>query len=226
MGVEYRHFMVVDDAQWRPQPDTATRVEAVLHDWALIGEVENLVELPVSDEKRSSTSKSAASPGSGVAVVYAGVTGPAIEKIAGPSLYADITSADRYLMRTTLVIGDDYRVQWSPDGVYFELVSPPLANGVPIAGGDLDFHDTLFAASYPSAHATSPPVVIPRMEDRAKASLAWTSCLGFWQGGLVLNFGKDLPAFSEKVQALPAREFVAAISAALRGRIVEIGEFY
>ncbi len=48
MGVEYRQFMVVDDAHWRPQSDTAARVEAVLRDWSLIGEVENIVDLPAS----------------------------------------------------------------------------------------------------------------------------------------------------------------------------------
>jgi hypothetical protein len=226
MGVEYRHFMVVDDAYWRPQSDTAARVEAVLRDWSLIDQVEHIVDLPASEEKPGETSNSAASPGPGVAVVYAGATGPAVEAITGPSLFADITSGDRYLKSATLVIGDDYRVQWSTDCVYFELMSPPLANGVPIAGDGVDFHNCLFAESYPSAEATSLPVVIPRMEDRAKLSVAWNSCLGFWRGGLVLDFGKDLPAFCEQVQALPAREFVAAISAALRGPLVEIGDFY
>lgn len=226
MGVEYRHFMVVDDALWRPQGDTAARVEAALRQWSVIGKVENIVDLPVDQDSRTGASNTPAAPGPGVAIVYAGAHGPAIETFAGPSAYADITPNDRYLKRATLVIGDDYRVQWSPDSVYFELVSPPLANGVPIAGGDVDFHDSLFAASFPSARATTPPVVIARVQDNRRPSIAWDSCLGFWRGGLVLDFGKDLPAFCEKVQALPAREFVAAISEALRGPLVEIGEFY
>ncbi|WP_332856252.1 hypothetical protein [Duganella sp. S19_KUP01_CR8] len=226
MGVEYRHFMVVDDADWRPQSDTAARVEAVLRDWSLIDGAEHTIDFSASQEKRGGSSNSAASPGPGVAVVYPGATGAAIEVVAGPSLFADMASDDRYLMRATLVIGDDFRVQWSSDSVYFELVSPPLANGAPIEGEDVDFNDSLFAASFPSEGASSPPVVVAHIEDRAKSSVAWDSCLGFWRGALLLTFGKDLPAFSEKVQALPAREFVAAISAALRGRLVEIGEFY
>jgi len=226
MGVEYRHFLVVDDAHWRPQADTAARVEAALRDWSLIAGLAHIVDLPACDENQREASNSAAASGPGVAIVYPGATGIAVEKIAGPSAYADITSNDRYLMRATLVIGDDFRIQWSTDSVYFELVSPPMANGVPIAGEDIDFLDALFAASYPSSEASSPPVVIARIEDGARPGVAWDSCLGFWRGGLVLNFGKDLPAFCEKVQALPEREFVAAISAAFRGRIVEIGEFF
>lgn len=226
MGVEYRHFMVVDDAHWRPQSDTAARVEAALRDWSLIGAVARVVDLPACQEAPRGTSNSAASPGPGVAIVYPGATGPAVEHIAGPSAFADITPADRYLKRMTLVLGDDFRVQWSTDSTYFELLSPPLANGVPIAGEDVDFLDSLYAASYPSSEASSPPVVRAHVEDRARPSVAWDSCLGYWRGALVLDFGKDLPAFCEKVQALPAREFVAAISAALRGRLVEIGDFY
>lgn len=226
MGVEYRHLLVVDDAQWRHQSDTAARVEAVLRDWSLIEGVEDIIDLSASPEAPGGKQASAASPGPGVAVVYPGASGPAIETIAGPSLYPDITPADRYVQRATLVIGDDYRVQWGSDGIYFELVTPPLANGVPIEDNGVDFNDSLFSASFPSAAATTPPAVHVHIADNARASVAWDSCLGFWRGALVLNFGKDLRAFSEKLQALPAREFVAAISAAFRGRLVEIGEFY
>ncbi|NRR34109.1 hypothetical protein HSX11_28425 [Oxalobacteraceae bacterium] len=226
MGVEYRHFLVVDDAQWRPQSDTAARVEAVLRDWSLIGEVEHIEDLSAPQKRHTGSSNSAASPGPGVAIVYSGGAGAAVETVAGPSLYADITAADRYIKRATLVIGDDYRVQWCADGIYFELVTPPMANGAPIEADDVELYDTLFTATYPSAEASSPPVVIAHIEENTKPCVAWNSCLGFWRGALVLDFGKDLPAIGEKVRALPAREFVAAISAALRGPLVEIGEFY
>jgi hypothetical protein len=49
---------------------------------------------------------------------------------------------------------------------------------------------------------------------------------GFWRGALVLDFGKDLPAFCGKLHALPARDFVAEIIDAFRGRVVEIADFY
>ena len=35
MGVEYRHYLVVNDPEWRPEPDTASRVEEVLRSWGL-----------------------------------------------------------------------------------------------------------------------------------------------------------------------------------------------
>ncbi|HEX7864364.1 MAG TPA: hypothetical protein VF555_05420 [Variovorax sp.] len=35
MGIEYRHFLVVDDADWRPRADTAARVAKLLADWSI-----------------------------------------------------------------------------------------------------------------------------------------------------------------------------------------------
>ena len=40
------------------------------------------------------------------------------------------------------------------------------------------------------------------------------------------DFGKDLPSFTDDVHMLASRDFVAAISEAFRGSIVEVGEFY
>ncbi len=42
----------------------------------------------------------------------------------------------------------------------------------------------------------------------------------------MIAFGKDLPAFSEKVHLLPANGFVQEIAAAFRGPIVELGGFH
>jgi len=228
MGTEYRQFLVVDDAHWRPQSDTAQRVEAVLRHWLLIVDVAEIVDLACGDSHHASAASSptASAPGAGVAIVYSGAQGPAVEVVAGPSAYPGIDPAERYLKRATLVIGDDYRVQWGTDGVYFELLSPPLADGVPIPGNDEHLYDALFAASFPSAKATSAPVVSAQLAEYAKTSKAWDTCLGYWRGALVIDFGKDLPAFSEQVQALPSRDFVSALSAALRGPLVEIGDFY
>ncbi len=221
MGIEYRHFIVVNDAYWRPESDTVERVEAVLRDWSLIGDAAKVVDLCSGPNRNTSSS-----PGRGIALVYPGATGVVVETVAGPSAYAGISSDERYLKRTTLVLGDDYRVQWGSESIYFELKAAPLAGGEPIAGEDDDPYDALFSASFPSDRASSPPVVVARIEAHAKPSIGWDSCLGFWRGALVLDFGKDLPAFSDRVHALPAREFVSALSAAIRGPLVEIGEFY
>jgi hypothetical protein len=227
VGVEYRHFLVVNDASWRPQADTVARVEAELRKWGVVREVKEVVDLSLGAENRLIDISSTASPGPGIAVIYSGIDGPLVERVAGPSAYESVGSHERYITDTTIVVGNDLRIQWSTDSIYFELVSPPMANGAAVASDpDEEPYDILFAQSFPSENMTAPPVVAARIADHARASVAWSECLGFWRAALVIDFGKDLPSFSEEVHALPARDFVAAISDAFRGQLVEIGEFY
>ena len=130
-------------------------------------------------------------------------------------------------MDIALVVGDDYRLHWSSDGIDFELISPPFANGKPVLGDeDEEPYDILFANSFPATGITSPPVVTAHIADHAQANVAWQDYQGYWRGAVVIDFGKDLPSFTDEVHQLPSRDFVAAISTAFRGSIVEVGEFY
>ena len=130
-------------------------------------------------------------------------------------------------MHTTLVVGDDYRVHWSGDGIYFELQSPPTVNVKPLIGmEDQDPFRILFSNSFPSYEATTPPVVKAHIAEYQKKQVAWQSYQGYWQAAVVIDFGKDLPLFAEGIQTLPAREFVAALREAFQGSILEVGDFY
>jgi hypothetical protein len=227
MGIEYRHFLVINDASWQPQADTVSRVEAVLHNWVIAKAIKEIVDLSLGAKNRLLNVANITSPGPGIAVVYSGVDGSSVERIAGPSGYENIDPGERYIMNTTIVVGEDIRIQWSSESIYFELVSPPNANDVPIFNDpNEEPYDTLFSQSFSSKNITALPVVAAHIENHAKLSVAWNECLGFWRGALVINFGKDLPSFTNYVHALPARDFVAEISAAFRGPIIEIGEFY
>ncbi|NVM74783.1 hypothetical protein FHW83_000543 [Duganella sp. SG902] len=229
MGVEYRHFLIVDDPAWTPHADTAARVDAVLRRWLLVDKVEQCLDLtggalnPIDAADLSSIKA-----GAGVAVVYAGIAGEPVMRIAGASLYNDIDPRDRYTMRTSLVLGDDFRIPWSSDGVWFELISPPTIAGQPIAANESDDEpgpDLLYERSFPSEGA-SPPVVKVHVQDGAKENIAWDHIQGYWRAALVIDFGKDLPSFCGGIQALPARDFVTDMADAFRSRLVEIGEFY
>jgi hypothetical protein len=197
-----------------------------LRAWLLNEDPPKVIDLPFADayQQPVRASDDTTTPGGGIAIIHPGGYGQAIARIAGPSAFKTADSSDCYLMGTTLILGDDYRVQWSSDAIYFQLSSPPMAGEVPIAAEEAC--TTLFAQSFPSGDATSPPVVRARIAEYARANVAWESCLGFWRGALVLDFGKGLPAFYEHVHALPARDFVAAISAAFRGRVAEIGDLH
>jgi len=223
MGIGYRHFLAVDDPAWRPQADTIDRVEAVLRAWSLANGPATVVEL--SPKAQAALPETGSMPD--LALSWRDMEGPAVAALAGASAYGDIDPAERYLMEITLIAGNDYRVQWSPDGFYFKLVAPPRLDGVPVrAHEDNDAKGTLYAESFPFKEGASAPVVQIQVEDHAKPHLAWETCSGFWRAALVLDFGKDLPAFTESVHCLPARDFVAAVGEALRGPIVEIGELY
>jgi hypothetical protein len=226
MGVEYRHFLVVSDIGWQPQSDTAARVEAVLCDWSLVDRPERIVNLAQGRKKEIKGTTASIVPGPGVAFVYAGTRGLQVQRLAGPSFYEGVDPAQRYTMSTTLVLGRDYRVHASSEELYFELITAPSDNGEPIEANGGTPPDLLFDTSFPSTDATSPPVVKVHVHDLARHTQAWTDYTGVWRGALIIDFGKDLPAFVDTVHALPTREFVAQISNAFRGPVAEIGEFY
>jgi hypothetical protein len=226
MGVEYRHYLVVNDPAWQPEADTASRVEAVLRSWGLAANPVEAVDLTGGRAKELPTATMAAEPGAGVGVVYAGVQGEAVARIAGHSHYG-AADQDRYLMKIVLIVGRDYRIQQSSESIYFELVEPPKAAGRPSeANDDKEPFAFAYAASFPSENPTSPPVVRAHIEENAGANIGWTNYQGFWRGGLVIDFGKDLPAFVENKHLLPEARLVTELAEAFRGPLVEVGEFY
>ncbi len=227
MGVEYRHFLVVNEANWRQQPDTAARVDRVLREWQIVDTLNKVVNLAPGANHAELNANINQPLGHGTAFEYAGVTGAAVQRIAGDSHYPDITVEDRYTMNTTLVVGDDYRVHWSGDGIYFELQSPPTVNGKPLIGiEDEDPYGILFSNSFPSYEATTPPVVKAHIAEYQKKQVPWQHYQGYWQAAVVIEFGKDIPLFAEGVQMLPSREFVVALGEAFRGSILEVGDFH
>ncbi|MDR3404267.1 MAG: hypothetical protein P4L99_17345 [Chthoniobacter sp.] len=227
MGVEYRHYLVVNDPDWRPEPDTAARVEKVLRSWALATRLARAVDLTGGGSRELPAASTSTLPGPGVAFVYEDIQGSAIARVAGPSLHDGVDDDERYLMKILLIVGHDYRVQWSSESLFFELLSPPTAGGASIEPNDDEGpFEIAYSASFPAEQATSPPVVRAQVEEHARHHVAWDDYQGFWRSAVVLDFGKDLPAFIEGRHALPEMQFVAALGEAFRGPLVEVGEFY
>jgi len=260
MGVEYTHYLVVNDPVWKPETDTAARVDAVLRRWALVDQLKRTVDLTGGGHKPIAADVTSAKIGAGVDFIYAGVKGAPVARIAGPPVpprphYSGppLEDGDRHTMQTSLVLGSDYRIHRSSESYYFEVTTSPTVNGRPIAAHEREYRfrrgDELYVylddQSFPSEGRThwlsqiwrfatgaspsppivSPPVVRIHVEDHAKANVAWSSYQGFWRGALVIDFGKDLPAFCEGIHALPARDFVAEVAEAFRGPLAEVGEF-
>jgi len=219
MGVEYRHFLVVDDENWHPEPDTFERVNEVLKSWGLHGKLLEVVDL--AGGKPRTTSDSTVPKGlAGKAFRIEGQDGAVVARLAGPSLY-DCEDEDRYLMQILVILGEDFRIHWSSEGFFFELAEPPS-----VAYQDEEPFEIAYSESVPATNA-APPKVKVHIEDFARKHIASKDYKGFWRAAVILEFGKDLPAFADGVHSLPSKEFLQALQNALRAQSInEIGEFY
>ncbi|WP_426339451.1 hypothetical protein ACN9MZ_24530 [Pseudoduganella sp. S-14] len=219
MGVEYRHFFVVDQENWHPEQDTFERVNKVLGSWGLNDKLLEIVDLTAGKQSRT-TDASIPKGLAGKVFKFEGPSGGTVARLAGPSLH-DCEDEERYLSEILVIVGEDYRIQWSCEGLFFELLEAPS-----IVYQDEEPYGTAYAESFPSTNTTAPKVKL-HVEDFARKHLAPTECKGYWQGAVILDFGKDLPTFADEVRSLPNREFVEALRNALRAQsIIEIGEFY
>jgi hypothetical protein len=230
MSVEYRHFLVVNEPNWVPKENTAMKVERVLHQWGLLKDITNAVDLSFGAYKELNQATTSINPGAGVAFAYSRVEGESVERIAGPSFYEKKSSQpteERCVEKIILVVGNDYRVHQSSPCNYFELISPPLLYGSPVLANNEKTKwpfNLLFDVSFPFHIEASPPIVRVHIEAYAKHLHSWDNYQGFWRGGLVIDFGKDLPSFIEEKHALPTRNFITDITTAFQGEIVEVGE--
>lgn len=123
MGVEYRHFLVVDDKDRLPAMVTLARVDAILRQWSQIKEpttVFYLLTMKESSYKRIP----AFMPGAGQALVYDDAAkGKPVENIAGQCYYDTVEEEDHYISTIIAVAGNDIRIQQSDDYCYFEQVA-------------------------------------------------------------------------------------------------------
>lgn len=137
MAVEYQHFLVVTSEDWLPEPDTVERVDKVLRRWNIINR--NPVVIDLSDGINAVVKNATISTvtGPGLAFEYEGIDGSEIEVLAGSSLY-NADPSERYIQNTTVIVGSDIRVQWSPDHINFELKEPPRMGNKPAKEHDGD----------------------------------------------------------------------------------------
>ncbi|MFO0585076.1 MAG: hypothetical protein U0229_22595 [Anaeromyxobacter sp.] len=223
MGVEYQHTLAVDDLAWRPSADTASRVEKALRTWGLIGSLEKVVDLTTGNALSPALP---ADPGRGVGLAFTGVEGPAVAKLAGASAYG-AAPEERYLMRTIVALGSDLRVPTGREELYHAVKAAPRAGDREVAVVKTALPHpfaSLFGVAFPSEGMTQPPVVAIQVSDHCR--LAWKHWSGLWRAAVVLDFGKDLPAFAEGRRVLPEASFTKALSEAFRGPLIEWGEYY
>ena len=132
---------------------------------------------------------------------------------------------DRYIQTVIAVAGTDFRIQQSDDYCWFEVVEPLHGqDGADPSPDDIPWPVTIAFYEYQiNEKSIHLPVVKSHLSKHRSGLYEWDSYHGYWRGGVVLDFGKDLPKFCETRRTLASREFVAELAGAFRGPIVEVG---
>jgi hypothetical protein len=105
---------------------------------------------------------------------------------------------------------------------YTEITDPPVTNGKPVKPFP-EFLPYSFDV-YPADRETVAPKT--RFEVCVDGWPVPDGFRGIWRCGLVLDCGKDLPAFMGKKHQIPSRKFATQIEKAFDSTLVQIGHCY
>ncbi|MEO8395238.1 MAG: hypothetical protein ABI700_19730 [Chloroflexota bacterium] len=243
MGVEYRHFLVVDDPYWLPKPETLLRVHEVLSEWSLCPNPPQLYDLSEGHIRQIDGAITGIQPPEpGIAAVYPFQSGAEIAKILGASVYSEISDNERYLQEIVLIVGRDIRIHPTSEGIFCTVLEAPRLDAPLEPYPNLDYegeYDNPYENASEFAHGLAwydrafpcpPEAILPKVKVSISSSenrhLEGGIFRGYWRAALILDCGKDLPAFIENECKLPNRVFMETISAAFGTPLLEVGEIY
>lgn len=224
MGVEYTHYMFVDDQSCIGTAATAMAIEGVLTKWGLVSGAPTIRSLDGGKAKklRQSSLDKVPEDTANLLIEYPFTEANTIADIMGPSEYDDVDS--RYIQRIAVLVGSDYRVYNGAETAFTTVTEPPRKNDKDVKPYKPNYDISYYANAYPADFETDPPKAIlkPDLHD-------WPIPKGFcgiWRCGVIFDCGKDLPAFMQKTNKLPSTKFVADLRKAFGHKIVQIGHVY
>jgi hypothetical protein len=191
MGVEYAHGIFVADLMWRPTWPQVRAVSDVLHSAGFRRKtrLEVLRDVPAN-----------------LTIVHAGIEGPRVREIVGPSHYEGIADTDRYIQDAVAVFGVDLKKPLTEEYGGDVIATPgPPPDDPPDCGAKMQF-------VYPATWETP----LPRMR---RPGL-------FWRSGIVIDCGKDVPAIADDDRRLPNRALLRQLEAAFETSLIELGWIY
>lgn len=210
MGVEYMHGLFVVDTAWQPAWHHAERIDAVLQRW---GFQRATAYYALADERADAIDEAAArAMPPNLLVEYGTLEGDRVPALLGPPAYDD-AGDDRYIASARLCLGVDFKIIQVEDEEV-EVIAPPRTGGTLV---EPLFYDVLSPALhvYPATWtSTRAKTDAPGDFDRV------------WRCGLLLDCGKDVPAFAPESAPMPARDFVRELEGAFGARLAEVGWFY
>lgn len=224
MGIEYKHYIFVDDLSYIGTPATAMAVEAVLTKWGLVSGTPKIRVLNGGKSKtlRQRSLGKIPADTENLLIEYPFTDADAIADVMGPSEYDDVDS--RYIQTIAVLVGGDYRVYDGHETAYTTVTAPPRNSGKDVKPYKPNYDISYYADAYPADSETEPPKAMLE-RDFHDWPLPKGFC-GIWRCGLILDCGKDLPAFMQKTNKLPSTKFTADIRKAFGHKIVQIGHFY
>ena len=224
MGVEYTHYLMVDDLTYVGTHAIALTLQDVLTTWGLIAGPPTIRSLDGGKAKKLRQTSLAKVPVdfANLLVEFPHTEAETIADIMGPSEYDNVDS--RYIQAIALLIGADYRVYDGGETAFTTVIHPPQRNGKEVKPYKPNFKIRCYTNAYPADGETTPPkaVLKPDLHD-------WPLPKGFcgiWRCGVILDCGKDLPAFAQKTNKLPSTRFASDITKAFGAKIVQVGHFY
>jgi hypothetical protein len=190
MGVEYAHGIFVADLMWRPTWHQVQAISGVLQDAGFRREtpLEPIRELPAN-----------------LTIVHAGIEGPRVSAIVGPSHYDDLDEDDRYIQSVVVVFGVDFKQVLSEEYGGDVLVLPDVPDADVDCGARMQL---VYPATW---EATLPKARRPGL---------------FWRSGIIIDCGKDVPAIADEDRRLVDRGLIARFERAFETPLVELGWIY
>ena len=224
MGVEYKHYILVEDLSYIGTLSTAIAVERVLVDWGLVAGTPTIRSLDGGKDRklRQSTLQKVPATTSNLLVEYPFSEAESITDIMGPSEFGDVDS--RYIQQVAVLIGSDFRVYDGFETAYTSITSPPKQDGDVVKPFKQCYDISHYADAYPADAETTPPTAVLEA-DLHDWPMPKSFC-GVWRCGVILDCGKDVPAFMQKKNQLPSTKFVPDLRKAFGHKLIQIGHFY
>lgn len=228
MGVEYQHCFFVRDLGWIGDQSALTRVHAALAKWGLADAGPAVYDIDDGRRRKQRAEPGAIKdpPRNLLAAWPEAFDAAAIPQILGPSYYPASQIGERYVQQIIAVVGTDFRVFAGGEMFEAEIERPPVNRGAAAERYDERRLGHACHYAYAADAAAQPPVARLRADRSVYGHLIPPGFSGVWRAGLILDCGKDLPAFAGQVAAVPGTAFAADLAEAFGTELVQTGFYY